>query len=282
VTWTASVDAVGVTSYTVSRNGTAISKVAGSATSFTDATTAPSTAYTYTVTASDAAGNTSAPSAAASVTTPSSVPTDTVKPSVSAALAATSTTTKKVDLAWSASTDNNAVADYKISRDGTLIGTSYSPSYSDLNLAAGTPHTCTVAAFDGSGNTSDPSTGATATAYAPPSPSVTYTYDLADRLTAITSASGSATLFTIDALGRHASRTTATAPAESYSYLGSSNTVIGITSGSTTTASAIDALGNRVATAAGGSGGLPPRRSPRQYRRRPQLDRHEHHRRLRL
>jgi YD repeat-containing protein len=125
----------------------------------------------------------------------------------------------------------------------------------DLNLAAGTAHTYTVSAFDGDANTSDPSTAATATALAPPPPSVTCTYDLADRLTAITTASGSATTFTIDALGRHASRTTGTATPESYSYLGSSNTVVGITSGSTTTVSAIDAVGNRVATAAGGAWG---------------------------
>jgi RHS repeat-associated protein len=79
---------------------------------------------------------------------------------------------------------------------------------------------------------------------------------LADRLTAVTSASGTATLFTIDALGRHASRTVGTTPTESYSYLGSTNTVIGITAGSTTTTSAIDAVGNRVATASGGAVGF--------------------------
>ena len=65
-----------------------------------------------------------------------------------------------------------------------------------------------------------------------------------------------ATLFTIDALGRHASRAVAAGPVESYSYLGSTNTVINITSGSTTTLSAIDAVGNRVATAAGGAVGF--------------------------
>jgi hypothetical protein len=78
---------------------------------------------------------------------------------------------------------------------------------------------------------------------------------LADRLTAITTVSGQATVFTIDALGRHASRAVGANPIESYSYLGSSNTVIGITSSAGTTTSAIDAVGNRVATAAGGAWG---------------------------
>ncbi len=88
---------------------------------------------------------------------------------------------------------------------------------------------------------------------------VTYTYDLADRLTAITTASGQATVFTIDALGRHASRTTGSAPTESYSYLGATGTVVAIASGPSTTTSAIDAVGNRVATGSGGAVGfLPP------------------------
>jgi YD repeat-containing protein len=89
------------------------------------------------------------------------------------------------------------------------------------------------------------------TAPAPP-PAVTYAYDLADRLTSIVLPSGSATTFTIDALGRHASRTAGSAPTESYSYLGSTNTVIGISTSTTTTLGAIDAVGNRVATGSGG------------------------------
>jgi hypothetical protein len=66
----------------------------------------------------------------------------------------------------------------------------------------------------------------------------------------------SATVFTIDALGRHSSRTVGSAPTESYAYLGSTNTVIGITSSATTTLSAIDAVGNRVATGSGGASGF--------------------------
>ena len=95
----------------------------------------------------------------------------------------------------------------------------------------------------------------TASAGVPSGRSVAYTYDLADRLTAIATASGSTTSFTIDALGRHASQTVGTSPTQTYSYLGSSQTVVAISSGSTTTTSAIDAVGDRVATASGGSFG---------------------------
>jgi chitodextrinase len=71
VTWSASTDNVGVTGYTVYRNGTSVGTVSGTTLVFVDTTVAPSTAYSYTVDAFDAAGNHSAQSAAAHVSTPS-------------------------------------------------------------------------------------------------------------------------------------------------------------------------------------------------------------------
>jgi hypothetical protein len=65
--WTASTDNVGVTGYKVFRNGTQI--VTPSTTSYQDTGLSPNTTYTYTVAATDAAGNTSAQSASASATT---------------------------------------------------------------------------------------------------------------------------------------------------------------------------------------------------------------------
>ena len=69
VTWAASTDNVGVTGYSVFRDGSAIGST-GVATSYTDNTVSGGTTYSYTLTASDAAANASALSAAASVTTP--------------------------------------------------------------------------------------------------------------------------------------------------------------------------------------------------------------------
>jgi RHS repeat-associated protein len=105
-----------------------------------------------------------------------------------------------------------------------------------------------VAAVDEAGNTSDASNAATTTAGPAASMPVSYTYDLADRLTAISTASGSTTTFTLDALGRHASQTIDKAPTQAYSYLGTSDTIVAINSSGATTVSAIDAVGNRVAT----------------------------------
>lgn len=69
LTWGASTDNVGVSGYYVYRNGALIATVA-SATTYIDATAAPSTTYSYTVKAFDAAANVSGASAAAGVTTP--------------------------------------------------------------------------------------------------------------------------------------------------------------------------------------------------------------------
>ena len=68
LSWTASTDNVGVTGYTIFRNGTKIGTT--TATSYTDNSVASNTQYTYTVAAYDAVGNTSTPSSAATVRTP--------------------------------------------------------------------------------------------------------------------------------------------------------------------------------------------------------------------
>jgi hypothetical protein len=70
LSWNVSSDNVGVTGYKVYRSGTQIATVAG--TSYQQTGLSPSTTYTYTVAAYDAAGNMSAQSASASATTPSS------------------------------------------------------------------------------------------------------------------------------------------------------------------------------------------------------------------
>ena len=74
LSWNASSDNVGVTGYTVYRNGTLYGTTGSGATTYTDATVAPSTSYSYTVDAFDAAGNHSAQSSSLAVTTPAGLP----------------------------------------------------------------------------------------------------------------------------------------------------------------------------------------------------------------
>src|SRR5213082_1782378 len=78
LSWTASSDNVGVSGYRVYRNGTQIATTG--TTSCANTGLSPSTTYSYTVAAYDAAGNLSAQSSSASATTPA--PPDTTPPAV--------------------------------------------------------------------------------------------------------------------------------------------------------------------------------------------------------
>jgi len=69
LSWTASTDNVAVTGYKIFRNSVQVGTAAG--TSYSDTGLTPSTAYTYTVSAYDAAGNNSSQSSSANATTPS-------------------------------------------------------------------------------------------------------------------------------------------------------------------------------------------------------------------
>src|SRR5207302_867202 len=102
LSWTASTDNVGVSGYRVYRGGTQIATT--STTSFTDTGVLPSTTYSYTVAAYDAAGNVSAQSSPASATTPA--PPDTTPPTVPTGLTANAVSSSQINLAWTASSDN--------------------------------------------------------------------------------------------------------------------------------------------------------------------------------
>ncbi|MDH7481197.1 MAG: family 10 glycosylhydrolase [Armatimonadota bacterium] len=79
---------------------------------------------------------------------------DRVPPSVPTNLSAQAVSTSRIDLTWTASTDNVGVAGYKIYRNGGLIGTSTTTSFSDTNLAANTSYTYSVSAYDAESNDS--------------------------------------------------------------------------------------------------------------------------------
>jgi hypothetical protein len=173
LTWSASTDNVGVTSYTVYRGGVALGTRATP--SFTDpVSTAVGGTYTYTVDASDAAGNRSAQSAPVTVTVTPGV--DTQAPTqppaflaetrdVYAAAPAPAIGPKDVRLSWKASTDNSGVAGYGIYRrqalslNATATFTKVADvngstlAYVDRNVAQGT-YDYALDAVDSSGNRS--------------------------------------------------------------------------------------------------------------------------------
>jgi chitodextrinase len=148
LSWTASTDNVGVSSYEVFRNGTSLGTTAS--TSFNVSGLTAGTAYSMTVRAKDAAGNYSAQSSALSVTTTAA--SDTQAPTVPSGLTSSSVTSTSFTLSWTASTDNVGVALYEVFKDGTSLGTTTSTSYTVTGLTAGTAYSMTVRAKDAAGN----------------------------------------------------------------------------------------------------------------------------------
>lgn len=73
LSWNASSDAGGVAAYDLTRNGTALTTVGASSTTYTDTSVTPSTQYVYAVRARDNAGNPSDFSPGVPVTTPTGV-----------------------------------------------------------------------------------------------------------------------------------------------------------------------------------------------------------------
>ncbi len=158
--WNISTDDVAVVGYKIFRGGIHIATSATNA--YTDPGLTAGTNYTYNVAAYDAAGNTSALSSSASTTTLAAGVTDTTAPTTPANLTATAVTATQINLSWTASTDNIGVAGYEVWQGATNIATVTSTSFSDTGLTANTSYTYTVMAYDAAGNTSGPSTSATA------------------------------------------------------------------------------------------------------------------------
>jgi fibronectin type 3 domain-containing protein len=158
--WNASTDNVGVTGYTVYRNGSVLASVPGSTLAYTDNTVTSLATYSYAVAAFDAAANHSAQSSPVSVTTPDWTP-----PSVPAALAATVVSSGEIDLAWNASTDNVGVTGYTVYRNGAAIATTPGGTltYADTAVGHGFTYTYTVDAFDAAANHSPQSASTSST-----------------------------------------------------------------------------------------------------------------------
>jgi chitinase len=97
-------------------------------------------------------------------------PPDTQAPSVPTALAASAVSTTQIHLTWNASTDNVGVANYKVYRAGSLLGTVTSAGASVSGLAPATSYSFTVSACDAAGNCSAQSASASATTQSPPPP----------------------------------------------------------------------------------------------------------------
>lgn len=146
--WTASTDDTGVAGYKVYRDGAVIATT--SQTVFTDLGRAPSTAYLYEVEAFDAAGNDS-PHASVGATTAA----DLQPPTSPGNLLATAGQ-NRVELSWSAATDNAGVKEYRVLRDSVEIAVVVGTGHLDEGLAGGTEYDYQVIAVDFADNESAP------------------------------------------------------------------------------------------------------------------------------
>lgn len=162
LSWAASTDNVGVTSYAILRSGVSVATVGGTTTSWSDTGLTPSTAYTYQVVAYDAAGNASAASTAVTVTTQA----DLSAPTTPGTPTATGIGSSQVTLSWTASTDNVGVLRYDVLRNGSVVGTASGTTFTDMTVAAATTYTYAVRALDAAGNNST-SGGLTVTTLTP-------------------------------------------------------------------------------------------------------------------
>lgn len=145
--WTASTDNGRVAGYNIYRNSQLYATSASN--SFTDNDVESGQSYTYSVSAFDAAGNTSSLSSSISVTTLDNIP-----PSVPSGLTAEALSATSVRIAWNASTDNIQVAGYNVYRNGVLTSTSALDSYTDNAVVPGINNNYAVAAYDLAGNLS--------------------------------------------------------------------------------------------------------------------------------
>jgi len=158
LSWTASIDNVGVAAYLVERcQGVGCTTFAQIATPVTNSYSDPGLvigSYSYRVRATDAAGNLSGYS-----NTASGAITDTQPPTAPTGLTATVTGTQ-INLSWTASTDNVGVTGYRVERCQGAGCTSYAQiatptttTYSDSGLGAGN-YNYRVRATDAAGNLS--------------------------------------------------------------------------------------------------------------------------------
>ena len=151
LSWTAATDNTAVTGYKVYKDAV-LETTLGNVSSYQVTGLVAATAYNFTVTALDGAGNESVVSNTLAITT--NVQTDTQAPTASTLSSSVQTDTT-ADLSWTAATDNTAVTGYKVYKDAILETTLGNVlSYQVTGLTASTAYNFTVTALDAAGNES--------------------------------------------------------------------------------------------------------------------------------
>ena len=148
LSWDASTDNVGVSSYDVFVDGNLVGST--SDTNYTITDLASNTSFDLTVLAKDLANNESAQSSPINVMTLE----DTEAPTVPMNIVISNETDVSFKITWDASTDNTAVTAYDVFLDGSFVATTSDVTYTASGLTASTTYSVTVLAEDAVGNES--------------------------------------------------------------------------------------------------------------------------------
>lgn len=151
VNWTSATDNVGVTGYQYQINSGSWQTLGNVLTTGLTGLAAVTT-YSVGVRARDAAGNWG-PASTGSFTTP-----DTAPPNVPTGLTGSAPTSNRVNLSWTATSDNVGVSGYRIYRGGGLVGSSATTSYPNTSVIGTTIYSYQISAYDAAGNESGRST----------------------------------------------------------------------------------------------------------------------------
>lgn len=152
LTWNASSDNRGVKEYQVFRDGERIGTT--SSPQWVDDNVQPNSTYTYSVQAIDTANNVSPKSADISFITKDKPENDRTPPTAPGSLHSMGATGTTVELMWSASSDASGIKEYQVFRNGTLVATTTSTSFTDSTLEPGNTYSYFVKAVDVFGNVS--------------------------------------------------------------------------------------------------------------------------------
>jgi fibronectin type 3 domain-containing protein len=179
LTWSPASDNIAVTGYRIERcqgstctNFTEIDT--STQTSYSNTGLQPSTPYRYRIRATDAATNLGPYSPTTNATTQAPPP-DGQPPTAPATLDAVAVSSNRIDVTWSAATDNVAVTEYRLERcQGTNcttfaeIAAPTQSSYGDIGLQASSSYSYRVRAVDAAGNLGPYSPTDAATTQPPP------------------------------------------------------------------------------------------------------------------
>ncbi|HEX8865913.1 MAG TPA: PQQ-dependent sugar dehydrogenase, partial [Lentzea sp.] len=151
LTWDASTDNVGVTSYEIYNLGQFVKSVSGTTLTTVMTGLKPNTPYGFYVNAKDAVGNISQASNTVEFKTPPAED-DPIPPTAPKNLRSTGVTANSVSLAWDPATDNVGVTRYEIYTGDTKVGDATGTTATIGGRTANTEYTFTVRAFDAVGN----------------------------------------------------------------------------------------------------------------------------------